>query len=234
MDETRSRPCGINAAPPTQQNDDQADRAAREQAQRMRAHTRAQADIDKVRQAIARLRADYNANPDDYGPGEYDDALTELRTRRQAAERVLAETPDPQTEVLPARADYIPLLRDYIAEWPAYSTAERNGIYRSILRRVALIRHAPGSGGAEIQCHPVWKPDPWADDQAASDPVTTLAAVRTLIPRDDAHHQEATDVLDDAGRTSDDQPNSGARPESARPVPGDDLDRAGTAPPTLF
>jgi DNA invertase Pin-like site-specific DNA recombinase len=230
----REAAAGIHAAPPTEQHNDQADRAAREQAQHVRAHTRAQADIEKARQAIARLRADYNANPDDYGPGEYDDALTVLRTRRQAAERVLAETPDPQTETLPARADYIPLLRDYIAEWPAYNMAERNGIYRSILRRVALIRHSKGSGGVEIQCHPVWEPDPWADDQAASDPVTTLAAVRTLIPRDEAHHQEATDVRDDAGRTPDDQPNSGARPESARPVPGDDLDRAGTTPPALF
>ncbi|MFE7516812.1 recombinase family protein [Streptomyces sp. NPDC057540] len=153
---------GIMDASPTEQHDDQAERAAREQAQRVRARTRAQAEVEKTRKAIARLRADYNENPGEYGPGEYDDALAELRGRRATAEKILAETPEPQEEVTPLRADYVPVLRDLVAEWEAYNTAEKNAAYRKILRRVALVRHDKGSAGVEIQIHPTFEPDPWA------------------------------------------------------------------------
>ncbi|MFE5912040.1 recombinase family protein [Streptomyces wedmorensis] len=154
---------GIVEAPPSEQRDEPAERAARERTERTRARARAEADAEKARQAIARLRADYNANPEEYGPGEYDDALAELRSRRQRAEQALAAIPEQAAEVLPDRALYVPILRDVNREWEVYDTAEKNATLRRLLRRVVLIRHGKGSAGAEVECHPVWDPDPWAD-----------------------------------------------------------------------
>ncbi|MFJ2017209.1 recombinase family protein [Streptomyces nodosus] len=217
----REAAAGIDAAP-SAPIEDMRDRAAREQADNARARVRAQAEVDKQRQALARLRADYAANPDDYGPGEYEDAVAEIRAKRQKAEQILAELPA-EAETLPDRAKYVPLILGVIDVWDAMETAEQNGILRQLLRRVALVRHGAGSAGCEIQIHPVWEPDPWQPNPGEG----------TLVPNDDVR-REAQRVQHDAGRTPDDQPDTPAREGRARPVEGDDLDRAGTAPPVLF
>ncbi|MGW0134867.1 recombinase family protein [Streptomyces sp. NPDC003299] len=156
----REAAAGINAAP-SAPAEDLAARAAREQADIARARVRAQAEVDRQRQALARLRADYNANPDDYGPGEYEDAVAAIRAKRQEAEQILAELPE-QVETLPDRAEYVPLVLDVVDAWGAMTTAEQNGILRKLLRRVALVRHGNSSASCEVQIHPVWEPDPWA------------------------------------------------------------------------
>jgi len=222
----REAAAGIDAAPPTPVEDAH-DRVAREQADIARARVRAQADVDKQRQALARLRADYNANPDDYGPGEYEDAVKEIRKKREEAEKTLAALPA-EVEPLPDRAEYMPLILDVLDTWDAMTPAEQNGILRKLLRRVALVRHGAGSDNCEIQFHPVWEPDPWRDD-----PVTAAPEVRTLVAHDD-ERQEATGVQHDAGRPAHDQPHSGARANGPRPVAGDDLDGDGAATPVLF
>lgn len=217
----REAAAGIDAAP-SAPRENALDRAAREQASLARARARAQAEVDRQRQALARLRADYAANPGDYGPGEYEDAVAEIRRKREQAEQLLAELPA-EVETLPDRADHIPLVLDAVDAWPVMTVAERNAILRKLLRRVALVRHGAGSAGCEIQIHPVWEPDPWTDP----------ADVRRLVPHDDTR-QEATRVQHDAGRTPDREPHPRPRQDGARPVPGDDLDGAGATPQVLF
>ncbi|GHC44210.1 MULTISPECIES: recombinase family protein [Streptomyces rochei group] len=160
----REAAAGIDAAPSTPTEDAHA-RAAREQANHARARVTAQTEIDKQRAALARLRADYNANPDDYGPGEYEDAVAEIRKKRQAAEETLAALPA-EVEKLPDRAEYIPLVLSVIDAWEHMTDAEINALLRKLIRRVALIRHGAGSDGCTVEVHPVWEPDPWPPARA--------------------------------------------------------------------
>ncbi|GHJ27036.1 integrase [Streptomyces hygroscopicus subsp. sporocinereus] len=157
----REAAAGIDKAPPTDATPVR-DLAA-EQAENIRARARAQADVDKQRQALARLRADKNANPDDYGPGEYEDAVAEIRKKQAAAQAILDNIPE--VEAPPNRAEFVPLVVGTVEEWPTLDTRERNMIYRKLIRRVALIRNGPGSDNAEIKIHPVWEPDPWPGPQ---------------------------------------------------------------------
>jgi hypothetical protein len=153
----------IDQAPPTEQAQPP-DRADQEAAG-IRARARAQAEVDKQRDALARLRADHMANPNDYEPGEYEEAAAIIRAARDKAKAVLDSIPE--TAPVPDRAEFRPLIVGLVAEWPTLTVRERNGIYRQLIRRVALIRHGPGSDTAEIVVHPLWEPDPWAPEATA-------------------------------------------------------------------
>ncbi|MGW5673971.1 recombinase family protein [Streptomyces sp. NPDC003860] len=148
----------IDAAPRTVLDDDRPS-AEDQQAARTRARVRAQAEFDRQRQALARLRADHAADPDDYGPGEYEEAAALIRSKRDEAQALLDSLPD--VEPLPNRAAFVPLMVGVVEGWKAMSVSERNMLYRKLIRRVALYRHGPGSESAEIVVHPLWEPDPW-------------------------------------------------------------------------
>ncbi|MFE7017652.1 recombinase family protein [Streptomyces sp. NPDC057651] len=155
---------GIDNAPPAELTPER--NLADEQAASMRARARAQADVDKQRQALARLRADRAANPDDFGPGEYEEAADLIRSKRAEAQALLDSIPE--TEPLPDRAEFVPLVVGTREEWHTLDTRGRNMILRKLIRRVALIRHGVGSENVEIQIHPLWKPDPWGEPIAAT------------------------------------------------------------------
>jgi DNA invertase Pin-like site-specific DNA recombinase len=148
----------IDAAPPTELGDDRADGPDR-QAENMRARARAQAEVDKYRNALARLRADHAANPGDYEEGEYEEAAALIRKDRDRAKAVLDTVPE--VEPLPDRAEFNPLMVGLIAEWDTINVAERNLILRKVIRRVALTRNGTGYENVAITVHPMWEPDPW-------------------------------------------------------------------------
>jgi DNA invertase Pin-like site-specific DNA recombinase len=158
---TREAAAGIDDAPPAALDDDRPS-VEEQQAANVRARVRAQAEIDRQRQALARLRADHAANPDDYGPGEYEDAVAEIRKKRDEAQALLDSIPE--AEPLPDRAEFTPLVVGVVDEWPTLTTRERNALYRRLIRRVALVRTGPGSDNARIEVHPLWEPDPWKGD----------------------------------------------------------------------
>lgn len=128
---------------------------------RARARARAQAEVDKQRQALAHLRAEHAADPDDWAPGEYEEAADVIRRKRAEAQATLDSIPN--AEPLPNRAEFVPLVVGIVEEWPTLDTRARNAILRKLIRLVALIRHGAGSENVEIQIHPVWEPDPWAE-----------------------------------------------------------------------
>lgn len=148
---------GIDAAPAADQPAPPT--VADEQAQAAIARVRHQAEVDRQRAALARARADHAANPDDYGPGEYEDTLAVIRSKRDEAQAALDAVP--VIEALPARAELTAVVVGVLPEWQALDVRGRNGIYRKLLRRIALVRHGPGAGNVELQFHPVWEPDPW-------------------------------------------------------------------------
>ncbi|MFE5487307.1 recombinase family protein [Streptomyces sp. NPDC056527] len=115
------------------------------------------AEAAKQRKALATLRADRAMNPDDYGPGEYEDAVARIRyqqaTTTAALERLSAVEPAPR------QSDYWPVIMGLVEEWGLLNEAERNGMLKQLVRRVALVRREKGFG---IEVHPMWEPDPWA------------------------------------------------------------------------
>ncbi|MFF1686098.1 recombinase family protein [Streptomyces sp. NPDC058254] len=161
----REAAAGIDAAPSTDLTP--ARSLADEQAVRIRARARAQAEVEKQGQALARLRAEPAADPDDWGPGEYEAAANLIRGKRAEAQALLDSIPE--QEPLPAREELMPLVIGTVAEWPALNTAERNGLLRKVIRRVVLIRHGSRSADVEIQIHPGWDPDPWAEATATTE-----------------------------------------------------------------
>ncbi|MFE7782074.1 recombinase family protein [Streptomyces nigrescens] len=151
---------GIDNAPPAEAATPER-RIADRQAANMAARARAQADVDKQRQALARLRAERAANPDDFGPGEYEEAADLIRGKRAAAQQLLESIPE--VEPLPERAEFVPLVVGTIKEWPTLDVRERNMILRKLIRRVALVRLGPGAENHKIEIHPMWEPDPWPE-----------------------------------------------------------------------
>ena len=147
----------IDAAPPTALDDDRP--CEDRQAANMRARARAQAEVDRQRQALARLRADHMASPDDYGPGEYDQAADLIRRRRDEAQATLDSIPE--IEPLPDRAEFASLIVGVVPEWKSFDDRERNNFYRQLIRRVALTRTGIGYDAVRIEVHPMWEPDPW-------------------------------------------------------------------------
>ncbi|MGZ9931933.1 recombinase family protein [Streptomyces sp. NC-S4] len=163
---TREVSPGIDTAPPTHTPAQQRD-PGREAAKNVAARARAQAEVDKQRQALARLRADRAANPDDFGPGEYEETADLIRKKRAEAQALLDSTP--KAEPLPDRAKLITIARGLLSEWDSFDPVDINMVYRQVIRRVAIKRNGPGPENHEIEIHPWWDPDPWpAPDKRAT------------------------------------------------------------------
>ncbi|SCF66788.1 hypothetical protein [Streptomyces sp. Ncost-T10-10d] len=122
---------------------------------------------------MARLQADRAVNPGDYPSGVYEAARDRIKTQREAAEHLLAESA--VIEATPDVSDYEPLIVGLLDEWETINDGERSGILRQLLRRVAVYR-AEREGYARattrIEFHLVWEPDPWADQSASSESAT--------------------------------------------------------------
>ncbi|MFZ3569240.1 recombinase family protein [Streptomyces sp. BH034] len=161
----REAAAGIDNAPPGELTPER--NLADEQAANMRARARAQAEVDKQRQALARLRAEHAASPEDWGPGEYEEAADVVRRKRADAQALLDSIPE--AAPLPDRAEFVPLVVGTLEEWPTLDTRGRNMILRKLIRRVALIRHGVGAANVEIQIHPLWQPDPWEEPHHATE-----------------------------------------------------------------
>ncbi|MFF5001560.1 recombinase family protein [Streptomyces phaeochromogenes] len=150
---------GIDAAPstPVQSSKEQDHRAtaARERA-------RLQMELDKSDTALVTLRTQRAMDPDEFEPGEYEAARDRIRsqqvTTRAALERVSA------VETTPHRADYESLVVGTVAEWPTLLVREKNALLKQLIRRVEFVRDAEG---VAVRVHPVWEPDPWAEEEAA-------------------------------------------------------------------
>ncbi|WP_404959067.1 recombinase family protein [Streptomyces sp. 147326] len=158
---------GIDAAPQSHTSTAARD-ASEEAAKRTTARAKAQAEVEKQRQALARLRAEHAANPEDFGPGEYDEAADVIRRKRAEAQQQLDSIPE-ETEPLPDRAEFKPLIDSTVEEWESLSVRERNMILRKLIRRVALTRLGPGVENHRVEVHPIWEPDPWADGKSATE-----------------------------------------------------------------
>ncbi|WP_329622965.1 recombinase family protein [Streptomyces sp. NBC_01255] len=146
---------GIDAAPsvPTPRTPlfDQRATAARERA-------RLEAEERKHQTALANLRADRAANPDEYGPGEYEAARDVIRKQQAATGAALDRVA--KVELTPHQEDYEPIVATLADGWEVLDDGQRNSLLRQLARRVVLTRK-PG-GGATVTVHPVWEPDPWA------------------------------------------------------------------------
>ncbi|MGW8399635.1 hypothetical protein ACWGLP_23595 [Streptomyces lydicus] len=156
----REAAAGIDNAPPAEGAAPKQS-LADQQAANLAARARAQAEVDKQRQALARLRAEHAANPDDFGPGEYEEAADLIRGKRAAAQQLLESIPE--VEPLPERAEFVPLVVGTVEEWRTLDVRERNMILRKLIRRVALVRLGPGAQNHKIEIHPMWEPDPWPE-----------------------------------------------------------------------
>ncbi|MGE9695952.1 recombinase family protein [Streptomyces sp. CH6] len=135
----------------------------------LRARTMAQAEVDRQRSALARLRAEHAADPDSWEPGEYEEAVEVIRGKRAEAQTILNSIPEEPSAQ--AREDVAPLVVGLVAEWESLRVAERNALLRQVIRRVAITRDPSGAraelgagvGTANhtVTVHAVWDPDPW-------------------------------------------------------------------------
>lgn len=151
---------GVDAAPPAELRRQDVSRA-RELAAKERAKlTR---EIKKLDDGLARLRADYAVNPDEYGPGEYEAARNKIRTDKAGKEKALQAVVE--VEATPQQVDFVPIVVGLLDEWDTLTISERNAILRKLIRRVAVVRFDRGKGKratSNVEIHPVWEPDPWA------------------------------------------------------------------------
>ncbi|MFE0762586.1 recombinase family protein [Streptomyces smyrnaeus] len=152
---------GIDAAPPVSPHEptpavDERELAAAER-------TRLQAHHDKLSAGLTRLRADRAINPDDYSDGEYEAARDHIKEQLRRVQHQLEQLVE--VEQAPARADFTPLVVGLLAEWETLEPRERNEILRKLVRRVVCTRIGTSDRTA-ITVHPLWEPDPWADDQS--------------------------------------------------------------------
>ncbi|MFF7295343.1 recombinase family protein [Streptomyces sp. NPDC008265] len=141
--------------------DNTALREARERARLEAEHTR-------VTTALTNLAVDRAMNPTAYPDGVFEAARERLvKQKATAAEGLEALA---VAAAVPARGELIRLAEGLLAEWDTFEAAEKNGILRSLIRRVVLTRGAKGRKGVEgsgqttVTVHPVWEPDPWADE----------------------------------------------------------------------
>ncbi|MFE5674500.1 recombinase family protein [Streptomyces erythrochromogenes] len=156
---------GVDTAPQTYVTDAK-NKAGEEAAKRIAARAKAQAEVDKQRQALARLRADRASNPDDYGPGEYEETADLIRKKRADAQRTLDSIPEEAP--LPDQAEFVPLIRGTLAEWESLDDRGRNLILRKLIRRVAIYRDGPGAENHRVEVHARWEADPWPKPKKAT------------------------------------------------------------------
>ncbi|MFB7375194.1 zinc ribbon domain-containing protein [Streptomyces sp. NPDC056222] len=133
------------------------DPAVDQRADAMRERARLDAEATRQKKALANLRADRAMNPDDYGPGEYEDAVARIRHQQAATAAALERLS--AVEPAPRQSDYGPVIVGLVEGWALLNEAERNGMLKQLVRRVALVRTEKGFG---IEVHPMWEPDPWA------------------------------------------------------------------------
>ncbi|WP_246094866.1 recombinase family protein [Streptomyces roseicoloratus] len=122
-----------------------------------RERARLEGEAAKQKKALANLRADRAMNPDDYGPGEYEDAVARIRQQQAATMAALERVS--VVELAPRQTDYEPVIVGLAEEWELLNAVEMNGMLKQLLRRVALVRKGKGFG---VELHPMWEPDPWA------------------------------------------------------------------------
>ncbi|MEF9883435.1 hypothetical protein [Streptomyces sp. P9-A4] len=123
-----------------------------------RERARLEAEADKQKAALARLRADRAADPDEYGPGEYEAARDVIRTQQAATTAALERLS--VVVLTPHQEDYVPVVAALAVGWKLMNDVERNSLLRQLARRVVLARQP--EGGTTVTVHPVWEPDPWA------------------------------------------------------------------------
>ncbi|MFK0069714.1 recombinase family protein [Streptomyces sp. NPDC091046] len=143
----------VDAAPavPQQRTTEQDHRAAA-----ARERVRLQAEADKFAAALVNLRVDRAANPDDYGPGEYEAARDAIRKQQEANTAAMERVAT--VEATPDRADYEPLIVGVLPEWKSFDERERNSFYKQLIRRVVVSKE---DGALRVEVHPMWEPDPW-------------------------------------------------------------------------
>ncbi|MBB5121149.1 hypothetical protein AF335_01870 [Streptomyces eurocidicus] len=102
---------------------------------------------------------------DDYPEGAYEAARDRIKQQSDTAEALLAKVA--AVEATPDVTDYQPLIVGLLDEWETLTAGERNGILRQLLRRVAVYRvqrEGKVRAASRLELHPVWEPDPWADE----------------------------------------------------------------------
>jgi hypothetical protein len=139
---------GAPAAPGT-------DSRARARAER----ERLQAEADRLAAALTNLRVQRAADPDDWGPGEYEAARDRIRREQETVQAALNAAAE--EAAAPRVEDYGPLLLSAAGAWPAMSVEARNRTLRRLIRRVVVTRAAHRSRTTHIEIHPLWEPDPW-------------------------------------------------------------------------
>ncbi|MFI0897705.1 recombinase family protein [Streptomyces sp. NPDC020983] len=120
---------------------------------------RLQAEHDRLAAALTTLRVQRAADPEDWGPGEYEAARDRIRREQAAVQEAL--TTAAEAAIVPKRDDYRGILGDLATAWGALSVQERNGLLHKLIRRVVCTREAHRSRTTRIEIHPLWEPDPW-------------------------------------------------------------------------
>ncbi|MFE0877277.1 recombinase family protein [Streptomyces smyrnaeus] len=167
---TREAAHGIDAAPATPQQEPP---AVDERARARESRRKLQAEAEQYDAALRRLAVDNAMNPEKYPDGVFEAARDELQQKRARVDKALEQLVE--VEETPHRADFVRLVFGAAEEWPTLNTAERNNLLKQLIRRIALVRRRdqygepiPGQAGVEVQIHPVWEPDPWAEVQTDS------------------------------------------------------------------
>ncbi|MGW3511216.1 recombinase family protein [Streptomyces sp. NPDC000994] len=135
--------------------------AVDERALAARDRARLQVEADKLSAALVNLRVDRAANPDEYGPGEYEAARDRIREQQRANTAAMERLA--VVETTPHRADYQRVMLDLNDAWDHMNPQELNSLLRQIARRVVVTREGRGSDRTRVDVHPIWEPDPWAD-----------------------------------------------------------------------
>ncbi|KUN96165.1 recombinase family protein [Streptomyces caeruleatus] len=154
----------VDAAPATPEPVERDNRRAREERER----ARLEGEHTRLTNALTNLAVDRAMNPESYPEGVFEAARERIVKQKQAVAEALEALA--AVEATPERAALMPLAVGLLEEWETFEAPETNGILRSLVRRVALTRGAKGKKGVEgsgetrIEVHPVWEPDPWADD----------------------------------------------------------------------
>ncbi|MDJ1131757.1 recombinase family protein [Streptomyces iconiensis] len=167
---------GVDAAPATPQQTPALDERARAR----KARAKLQAEGEQYDAGLRRLAVDNAMTPEKYPEGVFEAARDELQKKRARVDEALSQLVE--VEEAPHRADFDLLVVGMVEEWPTLLTAERNAMLKQLIRRVALVRLRDdegvpirGQAGVDVQIHPVWKPDPWAEVHICRGPFGTVA-----------------------------------------------------------
>lgn len=146
----------IDAAPATPQEARPSAVDRRDQAAARRATL--QVEADRLAHALTTLRVQRAADPDDWGPGEYEAARDRIRGKQADVTAQLEGAAI--VETMPVRADFEVLIAELAKGWGVWDYAQRNRVLRRLVRRVVLART---DTGVTVAVHPLWEADQWAD-----------------------------------------------------------------------